>query len=240
MAERAPLLLLPGMLCDFRFWQAQVDGLTDVCEPRAMGYGLADSIGEMADRVIADAPPRFAMAGHSMGGRVALEVYRRAPERVLKLALLCTDYRAPADAKAKRTEAAERDEWLKLARAGGMRAFAKHWLPQIVAPERLNDAALMDAIVAMFARQPVEVLAAQTRAGLTRPDYTHLLPHIVCPTLVCAGRLDTFRPLSAHEEMAAQIPGSTLVAVENSAHMLAMEQPESVTAAMRNWLQQAL
>jgi pimeloyl-ACP methyl ester carboxylesterase len=111
-----------------------------------------------------------------------------------------------------------------------------HWLPQIVAPERLRDAALIDDIAEMFARQPIEVLAAQTRAGLTRPDYTELLPQIACPTLIYAGALDSFRPAGPHREMAARIPGSRLVVVEGSGHMIAMEEPDAVTAVMREWL----
>jgi pimeloyl-ACP methyl ester carboxylesterase len=236
MAKCVSLLLLPGLLCDARFWQAQAEGLSDICEPRVAEYGLADSIEEMARRVLAEAPEGFAVAGHSMGGRVALEIYRRAPERVIKLALLCTDYRVPANEQVRYAEAAEREEWLEIARTRGMRGFAEHWLPQIVAPERIRDAALVDEIIGMMARHSMEVLAAQTRAGLTRPDYAKLLPQIACPTLICAGELDTFRPIGPHEEMAAQIPNSTLLSIENSGHMVAMEQPEAVSASMRDWL----
>ena len=224
------------MLCDARFWQAQIDGLSDISDPRVVSYGLADSIEAMAACALEHAPKEFAVAGHSMGGRVALEVYRRAPERVTKLALFCTDYRMPANEQAKQAEADEREEWLEIARSHGMRAFAEYLLPEIVAPARLSDAPLMDAVVEMFARHPIGVLAAQTRAGLTRPDYTNLLPQIACPTLVCAGARDSFRPIGPHREMAAQIPDSKLIVVEGSGHMIAMEQPDEVTAIMRKWL----
>jgi pimeloyl-ACP methyl ester carboxylesterase len=236
MPSRIPLLLLPGMLCDARFWQAQVDGLADIYEPQVASYGLAYSIEAMADLTLANAPGRFALAGHSLGGRVALEIYRRAPERVIKLALLCTDYRAPVTEEAKQTETAERNQWLDVARSRGMSGFAEHWLPQIVAPKRLQDAQLVHEIVEMFAGRPIEVLAAQTRAGLTRPDYRELLPQIACPTLVCAGALDSFRPIGPHREMTAQIPHSQIIVVEGSGHMVAMEQPNEVTGIMRKWL----
>jgi pimeloyl-ACP methyl ester carboxylesterase len=236
MAERVPLLLLPGMLCDARFWQAQLEGLADICEPHVISYGLADSIGAMAAATLAIGPARFAVAGHSMGGRVALEVYRRAPERVIRLALLCTDYRAPANEEAKQAEAAERDEWLKIAQSRGMRAFAEHWLPQIVASGHLRDAALVHEIVAMMGRHSIEALAAQARAGLMRPDYTDLLPRIACPALICAGTLDTFRPVGPHREMAALIPDSKFAVIEGSGHMVAMEQPDAVTSVLRDWL----
>ena len=236
MSERAPLLLLPGLLCDVRFWQAQINGLSDISDPRVVSYGLADSIEAMASCALEHAPRQFVVAGHSMGGRVALEVYRHAPERVTKLALFCTDYRAPASELSARAEADEREEWLEIARTRGMRGFAQSWLPEIVAPARLSDAPLMDAVVEMFARHPIGVLAAQTRAGLTRPDYTDLLPQIACPTLVCAGARDSFRPIGPHREMAAQIPDSKLIVVEGSGHMIAMEQLDEVTDIMRKWL----
>src|SRR5690242_9997785 len=128
MSERVSLLLLPGMLCDAQFWRAQMQALADVCTPGVVSYDLADSIEQMARCVLANGPERFLLAGHSMGGRVALEVYRRAPERLIRLALFCTDYRAPVSAEAKQTEAAERDEWLEIARTRGMRGFAEYWL----------------------------------------------------------------------------------------------------------------
>lgn len=224
------------MLCDAHFWQAQMTGLADICAPQVVSYGLADSIEAMAACALEHAPKEFAVTGHSMGGRVALEVYRRAPERATKLALFCTDYRAPASEQARQAEADEREEWLEIGGSRGRRGFAQTWLPQIVAPERLNDPALVDAIVDMIERHPIGVLAAQTRAGLTRPDYTNLLPQIACPTLICAGALDTFRPIGPHREMAAQIPDSELIVVEGSGHMIAMEQPDEVTAIMRKWL----
>jgi pimeloyl-ACP methyl ester carboxylesterase len=236
MRKRVPLLLLPGMLCDARFWHAQMNAIADICEPRVVSYGQADSIGAMAAGVLAGAPDNFAVAGHSMGGRIALEVCRRAPERVIKLALMCTDYRAPVNLVAGQAEAAERDQWLAVARARGMRGFAEYWLPEIVAPDRQKDAALVREIVEMMACQSTDALAAQTRAGLTRPDYTELLPEIACPTLICAGALDKFRPIGPHREMAAQIAGSELAIIQGSGHMVAMEQPDAVTRAIRNWL----
>ncbi|HEY2068396.1 MAG TPA: alpha/beta fold hydrolase [Rhizomicrobium sp.] len=231
-----PLLLLPGMLCDAASWSAQVSGLADVSEPHVMAYGLADSFEAMADVVLAAAPERFALAGHSMGGRVAQEVYRKAPSRVAGLALLATDYRGIADEAMRATETARRDGMLAKARADGMDGFARMWVKQVVAPANLEDETLVDAAVSMMARQSFESFAAQSLAGIRRADYTEMLDRIACPTLICPGALDNLRPVAIHQEMAARIPGSQLVVIDGAAHMIAMERPDAVTAALREWL----
>ena len=225
-----PLLLLPGMLADAAFWHAQVEALADICEPIVVDYGLSDRIEDMAEIVLEQAPPKFAVAGHSMGGRVAQEVVKRAPGRVAKLGLFCTDYRGPAQ------KASDWEHLSELARSGGMRRAAKAWITHLIAPERLSDAGLVSQIVEMVARLSPEHLAAHIRAGRTRPDYSELLPAIACPTLVCAGEVDTLRPPEVHRDMAARIPRSSLVVVAGSGHMIAMECPQALNAAMRNWL----
>jgi pimeloyl-ACP methyl ester carboxylesterase len=232
----APLLLLPGMLCDGAFWATQMRDLADVCDPRVIANAELDSFEKMAARVLALAPERFALAGHSMGGRVALEVTRQAPERVTKLALLATDYRGHANGAERTAEVAQRQAWLETAREDGMEAFAKVWLKQVVAPANLSDRALVAAITAMTMRQPLALLEAQTLAALTRADYAAMLPRIACPTLLCAGETDTWRPVSLHEEMAALVPSSRLSVIQGSGHMLSMERPAAVTKAMRDWL----
>lgn len=236
MHDKPCLLLLPGMVCDQTFWRAQVHALAAISEPRVMDYGLLDSFDRMAEAVLAQAPEQFALAGHSMGGRVALEVMRRTPERVLKLALIATDYRGHESPEARATEAARRDNMLAKATAEGMDGFARMWVSQILPPHRLTDEALVTEVVAMMARQPVEALAAQTHAALMREDQSELLANISCPTLICAGEEDALRPVEVHRQMAERIPNSHLVVIERSAHMVAMERPEAVTAALRDWL----
>ena len=236
MADKPDLLLLPGMLCDRAAWAAQLDGLADLCTPRVLDFGGADSIETMAAMTLADAPPRFALAGHSMGGRVAQAVYRRAPERVTHLALLATDYRGHLDEPAHAAEAARRDGMLARVAAIGLGEFSKAWASQIVSPARLDDAALLAAIAQMMTRHTPAQLAAQTLAGLTRPDFADLLPRIACPMLVMAGTDDTLRPAAVHREIATHIPQSKLEVLEHCGHMIAMEQPAAVTAAMRRWL----
>ncbi len=233
------LILLPGMLCDGAFWQAQIEGLADICEPRVLSFGSLDNFDAMAEAVLAGAPERFALAGHSMGGRVALEVYRRAPHRVLKLALLATDYRGHLDDDARAAEAARRGAILAKIDGEGMRGFAQMWIEQVVARDNLSDATLIDAIVEMMARHSRAVCAAQTLAGLMRRHQADVLAQIRCPTLVCAGSEDTLRPVAVHRDMAARIAGSRLVVVDRAAHMVAMERPAEVTTAMWAWLSHA-
>lgn len=236
MDKKPDLLLLPGMLCDAEFWEAQVAGLSDIAEVQVAAYGAADSFDAMAEAVLASAPPRFALAGHSMGGRVALEIYRRAPERVTKLALIATDYRGHVNDAARAAEEARRTAMLTKVAADGMEGFARMWVNQILPPHRLQDENLTAPVIAMMARQTPELLAAQSLAGLTRNDQTALLGQISAPTLICAGEEDALRPVEVHRQMADRIKDSRLVVIEGAAHMVAMEQPEAVTAALRAWL----
>jgi pimeloyl-ACP methyl ester carboxylesterase len=234
--SKPDLLLLPGMLCDAASWEPQIQGLADCCTPRVLDYGKADTIEAMADAAFASSPDRFALAGHSMGGRVAQAVWRRAPQRVTKLALLATDFRGHPDDAAREAEAARRDDMIARVAAMGLAEFARDWTRQIVSPSRLEDSQLLSSIADMMARHTPLQLAAQTWAGLTRPDFADLLPQISCPTLLIAGDEDTLRPAAIHREMASLIPNSHLVVLPQCGHMVTMERPELVAAAMRRWL----
>lgn len=236
MAERIPLVLLPGMVSDGAYWQALIGNLSDLAEPTVVTFGVLDDFGAMAETVLARAPPLFALAGHSMGGRVAQEVYRRAPERILKIALLATDFREPESEIARQQEARERGDMLALAADQGMEVYARAWLRELLAPQTLQNPALVDAMVAMIARHSVEELAAHTLAGLRRGDYSDVLAAIDAPALILAGDSDPLRPVSTHREMAEQIRDSRLVIIERCGHMLSMEQPDAVSQAMREWL----
>ena len=158
------LVLLPGMLCDAELWRAQTDAFADAV---VWSFGLLDSFDAMADDVLARAPGRFALAGHSMGGRVALEICHRAPARVTKLALLCTDYRGPKDDEERRGELMARRALLAEARALGLEDFARGWALANVAP-RNAEPALLARIEKMASRRSLETLAAQTLSRLSR------------------------------------------------------------------------
>lgn len=237
---RPALLLLPGMLSDAEFWRAQMEGLTKVCVPRVVSYGNASSIQAMAEQVLKHAPPVFALAGHSMGGRVALEVLRQAPHRVTQLGLFCTDCRGFSSDEARELESLHHERLLSHARRHGMESLARQWFTGVVAPTQRSNPELMEAMVGMGARHSPEALAAELQAGLTRQDQSGILPTITCPALICAGELDPLRPPEGHDRMASCIRDARLVVVKDCGHMLAMERPEALTAAMLEWLQKDL
>ena len=228
----APLILLPGLLCDASVWTPQKDALRGEFQVAAwLHFYGHDSLAGMAREVLKAAPPRFALAGHSMGGRVALEIMRTAPERVERLALLDTTA-TPATPD----EPEKRREMIDLARTAGMAAVAARWLPTIVHRFRLAEPAFMSALTAMICRATPEIYVRQVQALLNRPDYRPILPHIACPTLVACGRDDLLSPVIAHEEIAAAIPGANLAVIDNCGHMATVEAPAEVSALLRDWL----
>lgn len=236
--ERPPLLMLPGLLCDQVAWTATA-ALLPQYDCRVPAWGMLDTIAAMADHVLAStAEPQFALAGHSMGGRVALEVVRRAPHRVTHLALLDTGYQALPEGEAGEKERAGRGTLLARAREQGMRAMGQVWATGMVHPDQIGTP-LFAAILDMIERSHPDQFAAQIRALLGRPDATSLLADVRCSTLVLCGRQDTWSPLARHEAMAGAIPGAVLCVVEHSGHMSPMERPEDVAGAMRAWLSPA-
>ncbi len=229
------LLLIPGLVCDEEVWQAQMS-LAGQWSIAVADHGRSDRLGAMAERILATAPARFALAGHSMGGRVALEIMARAPARVSRLALLDTGFERLAAGAAGEHERAGRYRLRDIARSAGMLAMGREWARGMVHAARLGDDILMSAIHRMIARAPLAQFEAQIEALLARPDRTDLLPEIRVPTLVLCGREDRWSPLARHEDMARRIPGSRLVTVPDCGHMCTMEQPAAITAALHEWL----
>jgi pimeloyl-ACP methyl ester carboxylesterase len=231
------LLLLPGLMCDAAVWQPQVQALSATANCLVIDYALRDALTDMALQVLATAPtPTFALAGHSMGGRVALEVMRLAPERVDRLALLDTGIAPLAAGEAGARERAGRMALLELAQTQGMRTMGRQWLRGMVHPEVI-DTALFESVLDMLERSSPAQFAAQIQALLTRPDATPVLPTITCPTLVLCGREDVWSPPEQHATIAAAVPNARLCVVERCGHMATMERPGEVNAALREWMQ---
>ncbi|NVO05552.1 MAG: alpha/beta fold hydrolase [Rhodoferax sp.] len=230
------LVLLPGLVCDRAVWAPQIQAVSARVDCHVVDYGLRDSLGAMARHVLDTAPAAsFALAGHSMGGRVAMEVLRLAPERVHHLALLDTGTHPLAEGEAGAREKAGRLALLELAQSQGMRAMAAQWARPMVHPSR-HGTPLFDAVLDMLARSSAEHFAAQVNALLTRPDAAPVLPTITCPTLVLTGREDLWSPPEQHARMADAIAGAQLCIVEQCGHMSTLERPETVNAAFARWL----
>ena len=230
------LILLPGLVCDQAVWAPQIQALSPQVQCHVPDYGLRDSLTAMAQHVLDTAPaPQFALAGHSMGGRVALEVLRLAPARVQRLALLDTGTHPLASGDAGARERAGRMGLLQTAERQGMRAMAAQWAKPMLHPSR-HGTPLFEAVLDMLERSSAEQYAAQINALLNRPDAGPLLPTISCPTLVLTGREDLWSPPEQHERMAAAIAGAQLCIVETCGHMSTLEQAEAVTAALQQWL----
>lgn len=233
------LVLLPGLMCDEAVWAPSLSGLPAGWEPWVADYGLCNSLQAMAEAVLAGAPQGpFALAGHSMGGRVALEVVRLAPQRVSHLALLDTGHTPRAAGESGDEEARKRYALLEMARTQGVRSMAQTWVQGMVAPDRLMDAELIERIVVMFARKSAEVFAAQIQALLHRPDASEVLRSVAVPTLLQCGAQDAWSPPAQHEAMRVLVPHAVLDLIENAGHMAPMEQPHAVAASLSRWLMQ--
>ncbi|HSI59343.1 MAG TPA: alpha/beta hydrolase [Ideonella sp.] len=234
--SRAAVLLLPGLLCDAAVWTAQCEALGAEADCHVPDYALLDSITAMARQVLSDtAAQRFSLVGHSMGGRVALEMLRLAPQRVERLALLDTGTDPLQAGEAGERERSQRMALIAIARARGMRAMGEQWARGMVHPSRL-DSPLFDRILEMIERKPLAVFEAQIAALLGRPDARPTLAGIACPLLLLCGREDLWSPLARHEQMHRNAPGSALVVIEDAGHMSTMEQPDEVSRALLAWL----
>jgi pimeloyl-ACP methyl ester carboxylesterase len=232
--DKPVLLLLPGLMCDAEIWRGQIGALSGAYDVRVPDFSGLDSIEAMAEAALALAPGKVAVAGHSMGGRVAMQIAAMAPERVARVCLMDTGAHPVADG-----EAAKRQVLLDIGDREGMDGVVRAWLPPMIWPPRLADTALMDEMTAMVLRSSVATLKGQTRALLGRTDSFAQLRMIACPTAFIAGRHDVWSPPEQHVEMQALVPGSTLTVIEDCGHMAPAERPEAVTQALTQWLTQA-
>lgn len=229
-----PLVLLPGRLCDARLFRHQLADLAGLTEIRVGDVTRSDTFEQLAQAVLAEAPPRFALAGLSFGGIVTLEIVRQAPERVSRLALLDAN---PGG----NTPRHSRDFETQIRQAtAGPPAFLKLttelFYPQMAHPARLADATLRDEVIAMALAVGPAAFVRQNRALQKRKARWADLPRISCPTLILGGRQDRVCPLAIQAEMAALIPGARLAIIEDCGHLSTLEQPEKVTEVLNAWL----
>jgi pimeloyl-ACP methyl ester carboxylesterase len=225
------VVLLPGMPLDAALWAHQTRHLGEVADPRVVASSTADSLAGLARTVLEAVPGRFLLAGLSLGGYVAMEIMRQAPERVAKLALIGTNARADTPDQAEgRRQAAE------TAKTQGIGPILDAMIPRLLAPSRHGDAELVAAVRAMGERVGVAGYLRQQAAILGRPDSRASLAAVRCPTLVIGGRDDAGSPPALHAEMADAIPGARLAIIEDCGHLSPLERPHAVTVLLRDWI----
>jgi len=234
MAERIPLVLLPGLLNDAALWRHQVETLDDIAETVVPDLTRFDDLGACARALLAELPDSFALAGLSMGGYVAQEIMRHAPERVRRLALLDTSFLADTPEQGQR-----RRGFIGLARQGDFKGITHRLLPTLVHESGLRDESVTGALYGMAERVGRDAFIRQQTLIMNRPDGRRDLGSIHCPTLVLCGRHDGLTPVALHAEMAAAIRRATLVVVEDCGHLSPLERPHAVSAVFRYWLRAA-
>jgi pimeloyl-ACP methyl ester carboxylesterase len=231
LTEITDLVLVPGLLCTADLYADQVADLAGLARTTVARHSAHPSVAAIAADILATAPPRFALAGLSMGGYVAFEILRQAPDRVDRLALLDT---GPRPDTPERTEG--RRKLIALGRQYGLAAVQKQLLPNLIHKARLSDAPLVERVVKMAVDTGMEGFLNQQEALISRPDCRPLLASIRCPTLIVVGAEDILTPPELAHEMHTGIPGSRLVTIPDCGHLSTMERPEAVTGALRAWL----
>ncbi len=231
MAPSLPLVLVPGLTCTPRLYAAQIPALWSFGQVAVADHRRDSDMAAIAARILKDAPPRFALAGLSMGGHIAFAMMRLAPERIAKLALLDTSARAdtPEQTEGRKTQIA-------MAQSG---RYGE--IPDLAIPRYLNEKHQRDERLTKIVRQMImetgpEAFVRQLNAIMSRPDSRPLLASIRCPTLVLVGDGDVATPPELNKEIAAGIAGAKFTVVPDSGHFTTLEQPEAVNAALADWL----
>lgn len=231
MADKATLVLVPGLICTGELWAPQVVELADVAEVIIVDHSRTETVGELARSILEGVEGRFALAGHSMGGYAAFEILRQAPERVERLALIatCAGLDAP-EVKQRRLD------FINIAKRGKFRGMSPVLLRSFVHPDRLGDQALIETVYRMAHQTGAEGFINQQKTILSRPDSRPGLGDIQCPSLIICGLDDERTPPHLHEEMAEAIRDSELVTLARCGHLPTLERPTAVTQALAEWL----
>lgn len=226
-----PLVLVPGLMCDAALWRPQREALAGQRDMIVADHTTGATISRSARMLLSAAPPRFALAGLSMGGYIALEVCRLAPERVERLALLDTNaHDDPDENKQRRSKTAAR------AMAGEFDQVIEELLLTLVHPLHVARSDVANTHRSMAKRTGVEAFVRQQQAIVGRRDQRVLLPLLRMPTLVLCGAEDRLTPPETHKKIADALPHATLKVIENCGHLSTLEQPEAVTSALATWL----
>jgi pimeloyl-ACP methyl ester carboxylesterase len=227
----SPLLLVPGLNCTRELWAPQVAAFSPGRPVIVADHTRAETMAEIAAGILAEAPARFALAGLSMGGYVAMEILRRAPDRVERLALLDTQARADGD-----EARATRLQQIDIADRGGFDRIVDLQIPRLLSPEHQRDDRLVTVVRRMAADTGAPAFVRQQKAILGRIDSRPSLAAIRCPTVVIVGDEDVITPPELAREMSEAIPGAIVETIAASGHLSTIEAPDAVTAALARWL----
>lgn len=231
MKSKDSIVLLSGLLCNETVWKDVAKELEDSFDITMISFKGCDSIESMAKKVLENSPKEFILIGHSMGGRVALEVYNQDSTRVKALGLFNTGVTPRSEA-----EVPGRQKLLDLAKEKGIEAVLKQWLPPMMSKSGLENEKLMSDLEQMVKTYNEEEFSKQINALLNRPDAREVLPFISVPVLLLSGTEDTWSPISQHEDMQEYLKNSELAIISKASHMAPCEQPTQVATAIRNWL----
>jgi pimeloyl-ACP methyl ester carboxylesterase len=231
LPDPLPIVLIPGLTCSARLYAEQIPALWRFGPVTVADHRRDDSMAGIARRILAAAPPRFALAGLSMGGYIAFEIMRQAPARVAKLALLDTGARAETPEQTERRKVV-----IALAKSGRYAEVPEIAFPIYVHRNRHNDAGLKEIVRMMSAETGVDAFLLQQQAIIGRPDSRPGLGAIKCPTLVLVGDGDEATPPELAREIASAIGDARLVVIGDCGHLSTLDQPEQVTAALVDWM----
>ncbi len=224
------LYLLPGLLCDATVWEHQWAALARHAEISIPDFRGIASFRDMALNILKDAPEKFSVVGHSMGGRVALEMMHLVPERIEKFGLMSVGVHPVQPG-----EHTKRMELVELAEQQGMEALADKWIPPMVLPARHGDSALMQKIRTMVLRSTPFDHRCQIEAALTRADQSLYLSSIKHKVLLLCGAEDGWSPLAQHQKIQQQLATSELHSIADAGHMVTMERPDAVSRVLVDW-----
>jgi len=227
-----PIVLVPGLNCTAECYAGQIPALWQFGSVQVADHKRGSTMAEIAAAILGDAPPRFALAGFSMGGYIVFEMLRQEPERITRLALIDTMARLDTPERLQK-----RHDAIRLAQAGKHRQIVAANYAESVHPQNARDAAIRETSIRMAVENGPEVYIRQQQAIIGRPDSLPLLPTIGVPTTIIVGEADTITPVADSRIMADTIPNAELVMIAGAGHMSPTEQPAAAAAALVGWMQ---
>lgn len=226
-----PIVLVPGLNCTAECYARQIPALWQFGPVQVADHKRGSTMGEIAAAILADAPPRFALGGFSMGGYIVFEMLRQAADRITRLALIDTMARLDTPEGLQK-----RHDAIALARAGKHRQLVAANYPASVHPQNVDNSVIRDTSIRMAVENGPDVYMRQQQAIIDRPDSLPLLPSIAVPTTIIVGEADTITPVADAHVMADAIPDARLATIAGAGHMSPTEQPAAVAQALEAWL----